>query len=325
MHIIRAPLRISYIGGGTDYLDYFQDGEGLAIGTTINQYVYVFANELSEIAPESIRFTYRKTESVQNISEVEHPVLKNMWKLLGYQKRLNLGTMSDIPAGSGLGGSSAFAVALSKALHLMNGVEAEPQGCAKEAIQVERVMLQESGGVQDQYHSAIGGFRAYQFRIDGVAHSRQLINRETSNYLDERQMLLWLGDTRISSLEAMRTQAHIKNSKGVLDDTLMLAKNLEKFLETTHSSGSIFEQLCATVSQGWELKKKFSNSSPIVLDLEKKLKGNGALAIKLLGAGNTGFLLVMCEPDDRTRLHKLLPEYKWLYPKIEPNGVTTLI
>ena len=248
-----------------------------------------------------------------------------MWKLLGYQKRLNLGTMSDIPSGSGLGGSSAFAVALSKALHLMNGVEAEPQGCAKEAIQVERVMLQESGGVQDQYHSAIGGFRAYQFRIDGVAHSRQLINRETSNYLDERQMLLWLGDTRISSLEAMRTQAHIKNSKGVLDDTLMLAKKLEKFLETTHSSGSIFEQLCATVSQGWELKKKFSNSSPIVLDLEKKLKGSGALAIKLLGAGNTGFLLVMCEPDDRTRLHKLLPEYKWLYPKIEPNGVTTLI
>jgi len=248
-----------------------------------------------------------------------------MWELLGYQKRLNLGTMSDIPAGSGLGGSSAFAVALSKALHLMNGVEVGPQGCAKEAIHVERVMLQESGGFQDQYHSAIGGFRAYKFRLDGVEHSSQLINQETSNYLDKRQLLLWLGGTRDSSLEAKKTQAHIKNSKGVLDDTLTLAKNLEKFLETTHSSVSIFEQLCATVSQGWELKKKFSNSSPIVLDLEKKLKASGALAIKLLGAGDTGFLLVMCEPDDRPRLQKLLPNYKWLHPKIEPKGVTTLI
>jgi D-glycero-alpha-D-manno-heptose-7-phosphate kinase len=305
MIIVRAPLRISYVGGGSDYPNFFEKNTGYVVGSTINKFVYVYANPLASIARERFRFSYRETESVQEISDLAHPVLREMLLLMGIDKPLNIGTFSDLPSGVGLGGSSAFAAALAKLLSLVKNQEMNRHEIAKVAIKVERDILKESGGYQDQYHASFGGFREYQFDNDQVKVSDPLLNQGQLDYINERQILIWTGLQRDSHGPALYTTEKSRTSE--VAEVSRLAIACSKELSNSNSGSAAFEILTRYCAAGWTLKQRFS--SPLIPEVERYAQiamDYGAVSLKLCGAGGGGFLLILAEPDSiqKIQTHK---------------------
>jgi D-glycero-alpha-D-manno-heptose-7-phosphate kinase len=317
-------MRISYIGGGTDYPSYFESSPGGVIAAAINQYAYVYSNPLSNVALENFRFTYRATESVQDHKDFNHPVMAAALKHFEVRNRLNFGTFSDLPAGIGLGGSSAFTVALVKLLSIEKRDEAR---IANEAIYIERELLKEQGGHQDQYVSAYGNFRSYSFLGKEVQVSEPLLSFEALTYLESRQALFWVGKTRNSTPHAEFTATAIKNRPVLLEKTFEIYKSTYNLLkETDISSQEVFQIISESVKLGWELKKRFSTDlDPEVSKITNAAKSMGINSFKLCGAGGSGFVLVLAEPDQLTNLARKIHDFKVIYPKISTSGCEELL
>ena len=326
MILVKAPLRISYVGGGTDYPEFYTHNKGAGvIAAAIDQYVYVYAHPLSEVADENIRFTYRETESVMKIADLKHPVLREMLLESRWDSRTNFGTFSDLPSGVGLGGSSSFAVALATIISRNVHETKNPHDLAKLAIRVEREILQESGGIQDQYVSSFGSLREYRFNPNGVQVSKPLFDSQDVDYLNQRQILLWLNKTRDSVDYANYTEQAIGKSKGVLQETVKLFEATGRAIKSSQNSMQKFEALKSAVQLGWELKKHYIRSlSPEVLSFESYLNDTGDLSFKLCGAGGTGFLLILGEPDVLSRIKLELSDSRILSPKIDLQGCRSL-
>jgi D-glycero-alpha-D-manno-heptose-7-phosphate kinase len=310
MIVSRAPLRISFLGGGTDYPDFFDINGGLCIGATINKYVFVFANGLPEIAEQRIRFTYRKVESVAHSNELEHPVLKAAIPFTGYGDALNIATMSDIPGRSGLGSSSAFTVATLNALYRLKGIVKTPTSIAQEAVTLERKIIGESGGWQDQYISSIGGFRSYDFSDSGVRVSEQLISEEILSELSDSVLLIPVGLLRDSSLIASKTAEAARTIKGqkILSETLQLTRLFERSLGNIRSSDVLLVELASAVNTAWDLKASLVNqiSNKEVQDLIDYSLNKGCLGAKLCGAGGSGFVLAFTPLGMAAQFNKAL-------------------
>jgi D-glycero-alpha-D-manno-heptose-7-phosphate kinase len=321
MDFVKAPLRISYVGGGTDYPEFYRHNNGGVIAAAINQYVYLYAHPLSEVADENIRFTYRETESVLGLEDLKHPVLREMLRESKWNSRTNFGTFSDLPSGVGLGGSSSFAVALATIISSRVSGSPDPHDLAKLAIRIEREILQESGGVQDQYVASFGSIREYRFDSEGVRVSEPLLNSQDIDYLNDRQILLWLDESRDSANYARHTVQAIRSSNGSLQETAKLFETTSQAIQTSTKSSQKFAALKSAVELGWELKKHYITAlTSQLLELERYFKDSGDVAFKLCGAGGTGFLLILGEPDVLKRIRVQLSESKILAPKIELHG-----
>jgi D-glycero-alpha-D-manno-heptose-7-phosphate kinase len=325
MIIVRAPMRISYVGGGSDYKSFYVKSEGNVLGATINQYIYVYGNSLSEVAKENIRFTYRKTESVLTISQLEHPVLRNVLMEMQWSKKINLGTFSELPAGVGLGGSSAFTVGLLKLLKTIEGENLSRQELAELAIKIERENLNEAGGVQDQYHAAFGGLRHYIFTKSGTHISENLATEDFKEYLDARQFLVWVSDPRESSKFAAHTESSLlaKHELGIKMSSL--AKEASKEFKNHEEPKVKFEILTKSVRRGWEIKQEFSPEQDIRVDeISKIAMENGASATKLCGAGGSGFVLVLTEPECKQQITSKLGNLAVIFPRLDLLGTVIL-
>jgi len=320
-------MRISYIGGGTDYPEYFKDSPGGVISSAIDKYVYVYSNPLSDIAEENYRFTYRESESVKDYSEFKHPVVREMLKYLNWSSRMNMGTFADLPSGIGLGGSSAFSVAMCKLLELENTIVSNSH-FAELAIHIEREVLKEPGGYQDQYASAFGGLRSYDFFGDAEPIvSSCLLNEGNALYLEERQMLIWVGETRNSSLHSMATVQSIKSKRVLLQETHEIFLSTRAALaNSVGNSSEIFKLLSAAVKSSWDLKQSFTTKQvESVNEVIKIVVKSGIQSIKLCGAGGSGFILVLGEPDELNNLRHNLVGYKTFQPKIDMDGCKQLL
>jgi D-glycero-alpha-D-manno-heptose-7-phosphate kinase len=320
-------MRISYIGGGTDYLDYFKDSPGGVISAAINQYVYVYSNPLSEIADENFRFTYRESESVNDPSLFRHPVVREMMGHLRWTSRTNMGTFADLPSGIGLGGSSAFSVAMAKIL-VRGNLESTPEDLARLAIYVERVLLREPGGFQDQYAAAYGGLRAYDFySTDNTRVSELLLGVAERTYLEERQLLIWLGQTRNSSSHSLTTIQSIHYNRFLLRETYEIYRETrDSLLDSVGNPEKIFRSLASAVQLGWALKQKFTDVSDPRIDAVLKIASDGGVnSFKLCGAGGVGFLLLMAEPDQLLSLKNKLIGHKFIRPKIDLEGCQIIV
>jgi D-glycero-alpha-D-manno-heptose-7-phosphate kinase len=322
MNLFRAPLRISYVGGGTDYPDFYLHHEGAgSIAAAIDQFVYLYSHSLSDVADESIRFTYRETESVENLIELKHPLMREMLISAGWKDRTNFGTFADLPSGVGLGGSSSFAVALANLIFVKKGLDLNPQRLAEYAIHIEREVLNEPGGIQDQYIAAFGGLRRYSFGKNGTEVSKQLLEGESLSYLEERQMLIWLGKTRDSADHAGYTKSSIKRSSRYLLETANLLNSTSQEIASSLQPIEYFNSLRKAVFQGWQLKKEFTSElDPSVIEIEKIAQSFPDVALKLCGAGGSGFILLLGEPDTLESLKALLSSKKFIQPKIEKRG-----
>jgi D-glycero-alpha-D-manno-heptose-7-phosphate kinase len=325
MIISRAPLRISYVGGGSDFREFSAHNIGSVVGATIDKYVYVVINELSEISSENIRFTYRQTESVLSFDQLKHPVLRELGKLLEIRERLNFATFSDLPSGAGLGGSSSFTVSLIKAIYELRNTSITSEQIAEIAIKIERDILQERGGVQDQYHSATGGFRHYYFYEGRTSVSKDLGLPGFSEYIQKRQILFWSGKSRDSATQALITESKAIDRSIEIKNVSSLAQEMATRLVEAKSPSEQFEVVSDSVRLGWEMKMRFTTKhSPEVEKILQHSLSNGAKAVKLCGAGGDGFVLVLAEPECITRIRASLPGFRAIQPNLTPVGVASV-
>jgi D-glycero-alpha-D-manno-heptose-7-phosphate kinase len=318
-------MRVSYVGGGSDYESFFTLNRGNVLGAAINQYIYIFCNQLSEIAKEKVRFTYRRTESVSDFSEIEHPVLREMLLDLKWQSRINIGTFSELPAGVGLGGSSAFTVGLAKLLIAQSGGSISDENLAAYATRIERKLLKEAGGIQDQLHSAHGGFNHFSISGKTPEISKNEMPRTFSDYVEKRQLLVWVGSPRESAIHAGITENAIaKDYSNILESSVIASKASEDIRATSNESER-FEILFSAVKQGWDNKRKYiSNVHENVNEIEETAYLAGASAVKLCGAGESGFMLVLFQEEKFEILREKLSRFSIIFPKIDHEGTTLL-
>lgn len=303
MIISRSPMRLSFLGGTTDFRSYFDANmePGRVLGTTIDQYVYITILEQPKFEKIKFRFSWRFTETVSDIHEISHPVLRTILEHEKWETPLNISTMASLPGRSGMGSSSAFTVSLLAAMNQLNGKpEMTKDELAERAVKIEREYLAEPGGLQDQYHAAVGGFRRYEFTRQGISWSEPIRDLDFRSYLSSCLVLVATGGGRDSGVHALRTLRNIET--GEINDYLNELSLLTEvtYLEMINARNSeiALEALCEGMNRGWDLKRKISlHSNSQIDDLISFGISRGALAGKLCGAGGSGFAAFLVKPE----------------------------
>jgi D-glycero-alpha-D-manno-heptose-7-phosphate kinase len=299
--ITSSPLRISLGGGGTDLPSYYRQHTGFIISAAINKYVYI---TLHESFAEGIILKYSKMELVPTPDEIRHPIIREALKLIGIDghPHLEITSMSDIPAGTGLGSSGSFTTALLRALHCLNKNFVPARELAEQACHIELDLLGEPIGKQDQYIAAFGGITCFTFHPDGRVDVEPLrLSTETLNTLEDNLILFFTGYTRNAS-DILRDQdSRSKQKDSDMLENLHFIKRIACQSKAAMEGGDL-RTFAALMHEHWEHKKRrtqgMSNSQ---IDSFYELgRANGALGGKLIGAGGGGFLMFYTE--DKTRL-----------------------
>jgi D-glycero-alpha-D-manno-heptose-7-phosphate kinase len=302
--VSRTPLRVSFFGGGTDYPEYFQRGRGAVLGMAIDKYVYISALRLSSVIDYRYRVSYSRIETVKDARELQHPVVRSVLQHFEQCDPLDLSIMADLPARSGLGSSSSFTVGLINLVHALQRRPITKLDLARTAIFVERELLGEKVGVQDQYHAAFGGLNRFEFSTDRARIEPVHMIASCQEALTSSLFLVYTGVTRFAS-ETLEEQMHKTVSKTVdseLSHLLALVDQAVTVLEGGDPD-SLLVDLGSMLHDGWETKKKLSSkvSSPQIDALYAAALGAGAYGGKLCGAGSGGFLLMLVPPQRRVR------------------------
>ncbi len=308
MIITRAPFRMSFFGGGTDYQPFFQEFGGSVLSTTFDKYVYVTVRHLPPFFNYSTMLTYSKIEQVEKVSDLEHPLVRNAMNYLNMHD-LRISYEADLPARSGLGTSSSFAVAMLQAFHALKGHHSSSVKLAKESIHLERVLCNESGGWQDQIAAAYGGLNRINFKGDTFDVQPIIISKERKKQLNDNLLLFFTGFTRFSSDIAQTQVKSVKDKQAELLEMLSLVDSAESILESKHGDLDEFGRL---LHHTWELKRGITNkiSTSELDEIYEKARKAGALGGKLLGAGGGGFFVFYVpkekQPDVCAKLNNLL-------------------
>ena len=307
MIMSKTPFRLSFVGGGTDFPDFYRKEGGGVISTTINKYVYVGVHPSFN---GKIRLQYSVFEEVENVEDIQNTRIRECMKKTEVDGGIELHFLSDIPTKVGLGGSSSFTVGLLNALYAYKGKIARPETLAKEACEVEINALREPIGKQDQYISAYGGFKYIQFnRDDRVLLNHLILNCELRGELEKRLLLFYTGITRDASSVLTDQKKNIKKEReyNSLKKLNELTMEVRKYLGKEDIS-----RFGEMLHEGWKLKKSLSkkiSNSEIDKYYEKALN-LGAKGGKIAGAGGGGFLLLYCEPEKQENLRRGLNDIK---------------
>lgn len=307
--VAKTPLRISFFGGGSDYpevLGRLCNG-GRVLGCAIDKYTYVTVNRGSKLSPSRFRVSYSKIEQCDTLEEIEHPAVRETLRYLDFQDPLEIYVVADLPSRSGLGSSSSFTVCLLHALHSLQGRFVGPLNLAKQAIHIERELIQERVGLQDQHLCALGGFKRICFWPGSTEVCPVSLKLESLREVEQRLILFYTGIRRTAH-EILDEQMK-KSQSGVLDEAIQRlvdqAVEAEQLLVSGH-----YDEFGRLLHQTWLTKRSLSSKvSNAWIDecYEKALQG-GALGGKLLGAGSGGFLLFYCPPQDQPRLRAALED-----------------
>lgn len=301
MIITRSPLRISLGGGGTDLPSYYKEHTGFLIAAAIDKYVYI---TLHQTFVQELIIKYSRMEKVSDVAEVEHPIIREALKLVGITApHLEITSMADIPAGTGLGSSGSFSTAMLKALHAMKKNLIHPMELAEQACFIEIERLGEPIGKQDQYIAAYGGITCFNFQPDGQVKAWPLkISDETLYDLEDNLLLFFTGYSRSASAILKEQDDRSKRKDSSMIENLHFIKELGYRSKEAFESGNLRE-FAAIMNEHWEYKKKRSGSmsNSHIDDLYKLALGNGALGGKLIGAGGGGFLMFYTEDKSRLR------------------------
>ena len=317
---VKAPFRISFFGGGTDFKEYYKEYGGAVLSTTIDKYCYVTLRDLPPFFKYKNQFTYSKIERFNELNEVDHPLVRNALKMLPYD-HIQIAYDADLPACSGLGTSSAFAVALLQGLHALRGEYPNKMCLADEAVKLERELCAEAGGVQDQYAAVFGGFNRYIFSKDGVDIIPVKLKMQIQKQLEENLLLLFTDFTRYSNRISDKTKQNIPENL----ETLHLMKSMVEEGERFLKKGDL-DNFGRLLGKSWELKRTLSSgiSNSKVETIYQTALENGALGGKLLGAGGGGFLLLYVQKCKQESVKKALSEYK-VIPFCFERGGTTVV
>ena len=304
MIITRSPLRISLGGGGTDLPSYSSQHGGFLIAGAINKYVYI---TLHETFVSDLIVKYSKLERVSRVEDLEHPIIREAMKLVGVEAPgLELTSMADIPAGTGLGSSGSFTTALLKALHAHRKNLVHPAELAEQACEIEIDRLHEPIGKQDQYIAAFGGLTCFEFQRDGTVRAWPLkIQPEALFNLEDNLLLFFTGYSRSASdiLREQDKKSHAADP--AMTENLHFIKELGRRSQSALENGDLaaFAQLMDEHWQ-WKLKRSAGMSNERINGWYDLARANGALGGKLIGAGGGGFLMFYVE--DKPRLRRAL-------------------
>lgn len=322
MIITRTPFRMSFFGGGTDMKEFFNEHGGAVISTTFDKYCYVTVRHLPPFFDFKNELTYSKIERTSTIEEIIHPAIRNAMKYLN-MSGIRLTYEADLPARSGLGTSSSFAVGMLNAFHSLNGVYASKKQLADEAIHLERDLCNEAGGWQDQIAASFGGFNRIDFSDNSYEVAPIIISKQKKEQLNNNLMMFFTGFTRFSS------DVQKANASGRIDKTqqklemLRLVDEAEKVLQNKESNLDDFGYLLNTT---WNLKRQTGSaiSTNSIDELYDKGIKAGALGGKLLGAGGGGFLVFYVTPEKQESVRHAMQDLLYIPFKFENDGTKVI-
>ncbi|HEX8168868.1 MAG TPA: GHMP kinase [Beijerinckiaceae bacterium] len=306
MIIVRSPLRITLGGGGTDLPSYYRNHGGLLVAAAIDKYVYI---TIHDIFKPGYIIKYSELETVATPIEIRHPIIREALALVGTPDRIEITSMADIPAGTGLGSSGSFTTALLRALYTHEKKLINAQRLAEEACHIEIDRLREPVGKQDQYIAAYGGVTTFSFRQDDrVDVAPALISKETIANLEDGLCMFFTGYTRSASAILKDQDDRSKQNEGSMIDNLHYVKELGLRSLDALAEGDLVK-FGRLMDEHWQHKRKRSGgmSNPKIDEWYGHAMANGAAGGKLIGAGGGGFLLFYTEDKKRLR-HAMLDE-----------------
>lgn len=326
-YMTRTPLRVSLFGGGTDYPEYFRRHPGAVVGFAIDKYILITALKLRACLEYNYRVSYSKLEFTNTISEIQHPVVRAVLEMHNITDRLDINVMSDLPAsGGGLGSSSAFTVGFLNLIQSMMGTPITRMDLARGAIRVERELLAENVGVQDQLHTSFGGINRFDFEGDRFRISPVQARGETIAELNQSMVLIHTGVARRATSTAA-SQVQATASKSLDTDLKYLYQLVGEGVDLLESIGSdVIEELGRRLVESWRVKRQLTKNitSDEIDRIYKAAMGAGAYGGKLCGAGGGGFIMMLCPPDRIKALTAAVSPLSVLPIKIDVQGTTLL-
>ncbi|MBC8754085.1 GHMP kinase [Kordia sp. YSTF-M3] len=318
MIITRTPFRISFVGGGTDIPEFYQQHKGAVLSTSINKYMYISSHPFFD--KTQIRLKYSQTETITSINDIKHELLKRIFTEMNVSNGIELSSIADIVSGTGMGSSSSFTVGVLHNLAAQNGALIDKNEIAKKAYEIER-SLYTSIGKQDQYAASYGGLNMFEFLKNGeVIQTPILLNADFKTALNKKLVLFYIGSRK--STKSILKSYEYEKKKDVLIQLTDLVYDLKNALERES-----MEDFGSILHEGWLLKKSISNqisNDEINTVYDVALK-NGATGGKLLGAGTSGFMLFYCEEKYQAALiDRLQPTYRKFDFSFEENGTKVI-
>lgn len=319
MIISRTPFRISFFGGGTDYPVWYEENGGAVLATSIDKYCYISCRYLPPFFEHKTRLVYSKIENIKDHEEIQHPSVRAILRDMGIGDGLEIHHDGDLPARTGIGSSSSFTVGLLHCLFALKRLMPSRMQLAREAIRVERGLLSESVGSQDQVTAAFGGFNKVSFSREGEIHLQPVIlERDRLEYFQSHLMLYFTGFSRFAS-EIAGDQ--IRNTHRKKPELAAMGAMVDRALEILAGREDLGE-FGKLLGESWSLKRNLSDriATPEIDNIYETALAAGALGGKLLGAGGGGFMLLFARPEDQPGIREKLKDLLQVPFRFETGG-----
>ena len=320
MIITKTPYRISFFGGGTDHPAWYREHGGRVLATTFDKYCYLSVRPLPQFFDHKYRIVYSKIESVSNISEIQHPSVRESLRYFNCEQGLEIHHDGDLPARSGLGSSSSFTVGLVNAMNALKGVYSSPHELASTATHIEQDLIKECVGSQDQISAAYGGFNEIEFYKDGTfSVEPKVVDKERMKDFNSHLMLFFTGISRFSSEVSKSQVSNMKNCHSQMNELYDMAGEGSAILENVNTPLEEFGKL---LHRAWKNKRSLSNkvTNAKIDELFNKAIRAGAIGGKLLGAGGGGFILFFVKPENQEKVKTALAKLTFVPFKFENTG-----
>lgn len=325
MVLTRTPLRVSFAGGGTDLPDFYERDYGAVLSTAIDKYIYVTVKRHGEVFDEKVRLNYSKSEGVATVDEVKNNIARECMRFLEIEPPIYISTVGDLPASTGLGGSSSFAVGLLNALHAFRGERVSAGQLADEACHIEIDVLKEPIGKQDQYAAAFGGLNFLRFNPGGgVTVEPVRVKNGTIKKLFSYVMIFWTGHQRDTSHVLSEQKANTANN---LDQLHQMRDHAHRLLSLTSNGHFNVEEFGSVLHQTWQLKRGLAHtiSNSEIDTWYQSAMTAGACGGKICGAGGGGFLLILANPEKQDGVREALKNLKEVRIHHEVHGSQVML
>lgn len=316
--ITKTPLRISFVGGGTDMPYFYNKHEGCTVSCAINKYIYVTVKAHQNFS-EKYRLNYSSTEIVNNINQIKNARIKETLKYFKIRDPLYINTISDLPSNSGLGSSSSFTVGLIKALNELNNYKLKSNEIAELAFKIESKLSKNSLGKQDHYIAVYGGFNIIKYKKTKIIVSKLNLKKNFLEHFQKKIILLWTGKQRLSNNVLIDQKKNFRKNISNLIKIRNLSYDFKKEIKKNNPD---LKKLGNIIDISWSLKKNFSNliTNQNINRLYEKTKQVGSYGGKLLGAGNGGYILSIISDNKKNLIKKNFSDRSILEVKIDELG-----
>lgn len=323
--VTRTPLRVSFAGGGTDLADFYERDYGAVFSTAIDKYIHVTVKRHNELFDEPIRINYSSTEQVETIDQIKNNIAREALRLLNIEPPIYISTVGDLPASTGLAGSSSFAVGLLNALHAYRGERVSPGQLAEEATHIEIDRLKEPIGKQDQYAAAFGGLNFFRFNPGGGVTVEPV--RAHNRFLDDlfdHILMFWTGIQRDASSVLSEQKQNIPAKLEFLKQMRTHAHQMQDLATSGPFEPVAFGRI---LDESWRLKRQLASSiSSSQIDTHyERARQAGAEGGKICGAGNGGFLLFIVKPEKQAAVRQAMGKLREVAVRFEVHGSRVLL